>query len=183
MEPLPLRDIHLPAPISGWPPAIGWWLVLALLILLSVGVVRAVYRARRMTPARLALRALDELQQSSEQDAPEKARQLSILMRRAALTLRDRRQVASLTGEAWLCWLDEMMGENEARFRQGPGKLLIEAPYRALSTGQELDGLFELCREWLTVAGQKPATVRFPLRNPRQPSPTVPSPRNSPPTP
>ena len=34
---IPLRDIHLPGDISWWPPAIGWWIVAALIILLGLG--------------------------------------------------------------------------------------------------------------------------------------------------
>lgn len=160
MEQLPLRDIHLPAPIGWWPPAMGWWLVLVLVLLVLVGGL-AVRRARRMTPARLALLALDELQANAGQDALEKIRQLSMLMKRVALSLRDRHDVAGLTGEAWLCWLDEVSSERESRFRQGIGRLLIEAPYRPTPPGEDLDALFDLCRQWLDAAGQGPAASRL----------------------
>jgi hypothetical protein len=28
-----LRDVHLPDPISWWPPAFGWWMIMGLLII------------------------------------------------------------------------------------------------------------------------------------------------------
>ena len=161
MEQLPLRDIHLPAPISWWPPAIGWWLLLALVILIVIGTVWAIRRTRRMTPAKLALQELDGLQANTNQSALEKIQNLSVLMKRVALTLRDRDCVAGLTGDEWLRWLDETMSEHEGRFRQGLGRLLVEAPYRPTPPGEELDALFDLCRQWLSVAGKPPTTLRF----------------------
>ncbi|WP_430462684.1 DUF4381 domain-containing protein [Thalassolituus sp. LLYu03] len=46
---LNLNDIILPDPVGVWPPAPGWWLLLALLILLPLVAfwLTRVYRARR----------------------------------------------------------------------------------------------------------------------------------------
>ena len=157
MEQLPLRDIHLPAPIGWWPPAIGWWLLLMLVPLLIAALVWIVRRGRRVTPVKLALRELDALQANAEIDPLEQLRGLSILMKRAALSVHGREHVAGLTGEDWLRWLDESMGGT--RFREGPGRLLADAPYRPTPPAAELLELLGLCREWLRHAAKagKPA--------------------------
>jgi hypothetical protein len=157
MEQLPLRDIHLPEPVSWWPPAIGWWLLALLVPVLITGLVWLIRRRRRVTPIMLALRELDFLQGDAGLSPDAKLRRLSILLRQTALTLYPRQSVAGLTGEDWLRWLDETLGE--PRFSQGPGRLLVEAPYRP-APAANLDALLALCRDWLLVLSKTQAGRR-----------------------
>lgn len=143
---LPLRDIHLPEPVGWWPPAIGWWLLLILVPLLVLGVMWLIRRLRRVSPVKLARRELDALRADGSLDPAEKVRRLSILLRRTALSVYPRDEVAGLAGEAWLRWLDEPLGE--PRFSQGAGRLLVDAPYRP-APPTDLDELLDLCRDWL----------------------------------
>jgi len=54
-----LPAIHLPAPISFWPPAIGWWLLAGLLLVLCVLVVRYLQKRKRKNQYRkIALKEL-----------------------------------------------------------------------------------------------------------------------------
>jgi hypothetical protein len=142
---LPLRDYHLPSPVSWWPPAPGWW-ALAVLVLLALAA--AIYlwkRWRRPTVRKLALAELTMLE-SAPLPPIEKVRQLSTLLRRVGLSTAGRAQVAGLAGQAWLQWLDQPLAEPQ--FSRGPGRLLLDAPYRPHLDG-ELDELFRLCRDWL----------------------------------
>lgn len=147
MEHLPLRDIHLPAPVGWWPPAIGWWLLLGVLLLLIAIGVWGYRRWRRVTPVKLALAALDELRADGGRSEVDKLRQLAILMKRVALSRGPREDIAALSGEDWLRWLDQKTGDT--RFSDGPGRLLADAPYRPVPPVDQLEALFALCREWL----------------------------------
>jgi hypothetical protein len=126
-----LRGYHLPDPVSWWPPAPGWWLLallgLALLVLLAGWLVR---RHRRGAASRAAQAELAAIRAALAQDgdAAACARGLSRLLRRFALVRFPRRAVAGLSGEAWLAFLDAQGGAG--RFQSGPGRLLLDAPYR-----------------------------------------------------
>jgi len=148
---LQLRDIHLPAEPGLWPPAPGWWMLTALLLILLVWAARVAirrYRLRRQRQKILAM--LDELEQDTDRNAtPEKIAQLSILLRRLALTRYPRRRVAALTGRDWLTFLDDSGGKG--RFSQGPGQVLSTAPYQArLPAGLDIPALGSLVRDWVT---------------------------------
>ena len=145
MESLPLRDIHLPEPVGAWPPAIGWWLVLLALVA-AVWLLVWRFRRRRLTPVRRALLELAELRADASLSPNEKLRRLSILLRRVALTLHPRHEIAGLTGTAWLAWLDAAL--DRPRFSQGPGRRLVEAPYRPVAPAESED-LLALGEEWL----------------------------------
>lgn len=146
MDALPLRDIHLPDPISWWPPAIGWWIVAGVAILSVAAAAWLIRRWRQTTVAKLALRELDRLEKDSSLGITEKLRRLSILLRRVGLSTYPREDVAGLTGEAWLEWLDRPL--ETPRFSRGVGRSLLDAPYRPIGEA-DFDGLTALCRDWL----------------------------------
>jgi hypothetical protein len=145
---LPLRDIHLPAPASWWPPGPGWWLLLALII----GAGLLVWHWRRSRgQLRLQQLAVQELQKiESRFGQPDNERQvlenLSMLLRRIALSRYPRERVASLTGVRWLQFLDGVTGTDE--FSNGPGRVLAEGPYNP-ALKADIPDLIDACRRWL----------------------------------
>lgn len=123
---LPLRDIHLPPPPGWWPPAPGWWLLAALLLAALTGL--ALWLRRRMRKARHRAALEAELTLALAADSPaEQVVALSQLLRRAARQVDP--QAATLSGEAWLRWLDG--ADASAPFSQGPGRVLLDGPFRA----------------------------------------------------
>ena len=145
-----LKDIHLPPAVGWWPPAPGWWLLAGLLLLLLFLTWRAWVRRRRrraLHDEALAELAAIRSDYSSSGDAQRLARELSRLLRRVAISRFPREEVAGLVGEDWLAFLDRAFhGEGFAR---GPGRILVEAPYRPGSREPDADALFELVRRWL----------------------------------
>lgn len=152
-----LRGYHLPDPVSWWPPAPGWWILAVLiLIVLAGGIWWYLRRRRRLAAARAATRELDEMRNRfhAQNDAAAYLRGLSKLLRRYALAAFPRRDTAALTGEDWLRFLDRH--SESGRFTQGPGRLLIEAPYRptADTKPEELAALVE---DWIRRNRRKAA--------------------------
>ena len=84
-----LKDIHLPPPVSFWPPAPGWWILAVLLISsLFIGGVWFYRQYKKRKPKSEALRILKDLQifYQNSQDELVSLRNLSNLLRRTALT-------------------------------------------------------------------------------------------------
>ncbi len=162
MNGLPLRDIHLPDPVSWWPPAPGWWLLFTLTI--GTGLIIWFWRKSGFAGRRMYQQALAELerietrfgQQAGERQVLEN---ISVLLRRIAVSRYPRERVASLTGERWLQFLDSVTGTGE--FAQGPGRTLAEAPYNPALRADNIPDLIDLCRRWLKAEfGRRPADVR-----------------------
>ncbi len=155
-EQLPLRDLHLPEAVGWWPPAPGWW-VLAVLVAALLGryLWRLLSHWRRGSARRLALRELSRIARryAADGDAAKLAGDLSALLRRAMLAYAPRRQVAGLTGEAWLAWLDR--GLEQPLFANGPGRAIAWLPYRGATAASDADA-----DELLAVVRQR---LRTPL--------------------
>jgi hypothetical protein len=145
---LPLKDIHLPEAIGWWPPAIGWWLLAVLIPLLIVFLYWFYQRLTRKTAIKTAKNNLAAIKNNPALDNNQKLRELSMLIRRVAISVNPRTEVASLTGRQWLAFLDKTL--KGAPFSEGCGQLLAEAPYRNSPPSElEISQLFSLCEEWL----------------------------------
>ena len=144
---LPLKDIHLPEAIGWWPPAIGWWL-LAVFIPLVIAFLYWLYKhLTSKTAIKTAKKNLAAIKHNPELDNNQKLRELSMLIRRVAISVTPRTEVASLTGRQWLAFLDKSV--TGAPFSEGCGQLLADAPYRNNPpTELEISQLFSLCEDW-----------------------------------
>lgn len=146
--PLQLRDIHLPQAPDFWPPAPGWWLAAAVVLALLAWLGLTGWRRLRLQRRRRRLlQSLEQLDRTlgPEQD-PRFASEVSILLRRLALTRYPRQQVAGLTGEAWLRFLDRHGGDGG--FTTGPGRVLADAPY-APQPRIDREALRRLAEKWI----------------------------------
>ena len=125
-----LREIHLPAPVSFWPPAIGWWIlaifVLFCLIALAYFIHRQVIKKQYRRLARKELNRI-YLEYQSQKNTIENTKKINRLLKQVSVVCYGKNSVARLTDSAWLAFLDER-GNTQA-FSQGVGKVLISAPY------------------------------------------------------
>lgn len=104
-----LRDIHMPVPPDWWPPAIGWWLVLiGVMVVLILGGLGYLYWYTR--PRQYALRTWAATYKTTR-DPVVLARALSALLKRLALMIYPREQVAALAAEAWEAFLQQTVGD------------------------------------------------------------------------
>ncbi len=151
---LQLRDIHLPDPVSWWPLAPGWWLALALIIVVSVLVAVFIRRYRQHHYRRLGLQHLTaiECDEATQQDHLHLIQQLSKLLRQMSV-LHYRQPCAGLEGRAWLVFLDQPFHKlSESRnkpFSAGVGQCLGAGPYQKDIGDIDTTALFALCRLWI----------------------------------
>jgi len=140
-----LRDIVLPPEVPLWPPAPGWWIVAAACAAVAGGVaVMAVLRHRRNAYRREALHALEGVDGRAE---PAAARQVSTVLKRAALAAYPREEVAQLSGAAWLDFLDRT-GRTEA-FTQGPARALPALAFGGAGDKEAMKAIVEEARRWI----------------------------------
>lgn len=136
-----LRPLHTPMPVSWWPPAPGWWIAVLLLTVCSILIYR--YRKKRVAQ-RAALYELKWLA-SNRNDVKQPASRLNQLLKRYALVCWPAKEVAGLSGQSWLTFLDHNGGNG--RFSNGPGRLLLSGPYQEVHA--DLDELIDLARQWI----------------------------------
>ena len=152
MPTIPIKDIHLPEAISWWPLAMGWWLLIALLmtviIIVIVGFKRQYKQKHSNKFRRLSLRKqiMSELVDiQTINDDRLFLEQLSALLKRVAITQHGQ-QIAGLSGQKWLQFLDQQWDLQS--FSQGIGQVLIDLPYQK-NPQPDRHMLLRVSKNWL----------------------------------
>lgn len=134
---LVLRDVHVPDAPALWPPAPGWWIVGACILLLCIAI--GAWGWHRRQRLRRWQRWFDEAVPG--RDAAPQVAAMSELLKRASRRVQPNAE--RLEGDAWLRFLDGARGH---AFSQGPGRLLLEGGYRRDVDVRDVDALRQVAR-------------------------------------
>jgi len=146
---LVLRDVHVPVAPSLWPPAPGWWLLAAMLLLVTALATWLWLRRRRRLQG--WKRLFDVA--SSRQPATAQIAAMSELLRRAAR--RVDRHADRLQGEAWLGFLQGK--DRTDAFTGEPGRLLLQGGYQRDVDADSLAALTNMARvRFLELMAKRP---------------------------
>ncbi len=133
-----LHDIAVPPPVPWWPPAPGWYGVLAL-VLLGV-VVLLVWQWRRWRANAYRRAALQELAAANTPAA------ISEILRRAALAFTPRTTLAELTGEKWSAWLAT---SSPIPMAEDVKNQLVSAIYKPSKDSTDVSSLTAYAESWI----------------------------------
>jgi hypothetical protein len=133
-----LSDIAIPPPVSWWPLAPGWWVVIGIAVLVIAVAAWKMWLRWQANAYRRA--ALDELGNAKTVST------IAEILKRTALAAFPRVDVASLSGSAWCQRLSDTMG------REVPANV-VDALTRGVferTTTVQMDELRDFAAEWIT---------------------------------
>lgn len=150
-----LADIHLPEPVSYWPPAIGWWVLAAIAVVLLIILLRKFANMRRQQ--KICQYALAELQRCYDgyshgepavidQSKLDYVNQFNTVIRRVALVHYPQANAASLDGASWVDFIRQ----------KGESSLLTDEIAEALQHGRfqtkcnvDVDAMQSFGEQWI----------------------------------
>jgi hypothetical protein len=157
-----LHDIVVPEAVPWWPPAPGWYVAGAVLVILLLWLgfrwVRR-YRANRYRRAALAELSRIEREAQSSQDPWGALAKVSELLKRVALAAFPRQSVAELSGDVWWSFLGEV--GDAGIFTQETQRLMECALFARVEDRQpseaDVDEVIRAVRRWIRSHGPLPA--------------------------
>ena len=147
-----IDEIMLPEAITWWPSAPGWKVLgLTLLAWLLLRMVRLARRWWRNRYRREALSQLKKIQQQAGSKALDVVASLPYYIKATALQAYPRAEVASLSGESWLAFLDAHY--SGPSFAEGTGRKLLAVSYLPREQWQldesESSRLIQMAQQWI----------------------------------
>ena len=156
-----LADIHLPAEVSFWPPALGWWILALLLLIASSFATRKLYeKAEQRKACQNALAELEKCLEKLDESADQKkllqyVNDVNTVLRRVALVKFPESNPGSLVGETWVAFIrragnsSQLDDQLSAALSQGRFRKQIEVDSQALN---------QMARSWILSVYQKETT-------------------------
>ncbi|MEM6279126.1 MAG: DUF4381 domain-containing protein, partial [Verrucomicrobiota bacterium] len=127
-----------PAAVSWWPLASGWYFVGAVVLIALVWQGWRRWRSWRASAYRRA--ALEELAEAHS------SLDVATILRRTALAIAEREEVAERSGSVWVEWLEEALpGSLEAGVREQ----LVDGIYQSRSDTPASDSLRAYAARWI----------------------------------
>ncbi len=126
-----LRGLQTPNESLWWPPAVGWWIIAVLLVLLIGTLVYKLLRNRSSSKRQLPTIASELencfVQWQADQDTVNYIHSVSALLKQSAIRYADRKTVARLHGHKWIEWMER---ETDTTFSKGTRTLLSHGAYK-----------------------------------------------------
>ena len=144
-----LRPNHLPDPIGLWPPAIGWWLLTVIVLIILGSVSYWLIKRWRKNRYRKQGRKQAEVlyaEFQNHQNPRQFAHDCNRLLKQIALHAYPQKDIAGLHGQQWQDFLAET-GSNKA-FVNGAGKALGEGRFTPDWT-PDVAALHSLTLSWI----------------------------------
>jgi hypothetical protein len=185
---LPLADIHLPASISAWPPAIGWWLLVLLSIAIIVGIFYGCKRHQQKWGYRRAALALlnqhyqtwqaqpsqnesNESTTATESGQSSSIKMMAVLKRTVLTAYGDDK--ATLFGQAWVDFINHQTKQD--LFSDELAEWMINQQYQRVSANQQdnvdITTLYRACEKWIKqhrITPQQGSTTQITQKNTEQ---------------
>lgn len=150
-----LHDIHLPPPVSAWPPAPGWWGLSALLLVSVIALIvfgkrrwqRRAYRRQALRDLRSAFAQYQADAGSDIETSKARFQQHTLrLLKQTALVAYPHAEVANLHGTRWLQFLDRPL--RKPVFNQ-PELQPLAHTYAAEAKVVDAQPLYDAARLWI----------------------------------
>lgn len=139
-----LRDIHLPDGVSAFPPAYGWWVILATIIALIL----LVYMVKIIRRKSKKLYALHLLQNIYSSNTIASAVEMSNLLRRICIF--KYKEAITLSGDEWINFLNS---KTKKPLVGKSAELLLNAPYISQNSKvfaqSDVITLRQFCKNWI----------------------------------
>jgi hypothetical protein len=146
-----LQDIEMPVPVAYTPETAGWWVALALLAASSVAFAFFLRQRRQAnryrTLALVELSQLEHIERTAGTASPEVnlLTQAAALVRRTALAVFPRKEIAHLHGSEWQTFL-----QNSSAVTPGVGlETLVSGPYRPIHDHTATNEALSAARCWI----------------------------------